>query len=234
MLQRSPAASNESRSIRERGIVTALLLFAMCAFAVLSIAALSTAMGSAPVGQSYGIFRSIEQDALTKFIATFVVPNNWKVADEKGVFQFQLPVIVPEGDSDDASSSAAWHTMTEVPGMAVCCEGRDGICRNRKQEGGGAPIADWTPAADDAMWLSFDMASQPDPDTKPLGELVTATVTQSPDAAADGVPVACQLEFNNKVIAKATAVLRQVPRQPDSGLSTPVVAGAITLAVRQK
>ena len=85
------------------------------------------------------------------------------------------------------------------------------------------------------MWLLFDLASQPDPNSKTSAEIVTATVTQSPPSdTGDGTAVSCQLEFNSAVIAKGTAVLREIPREPGSTLTTPAVAGTMTLAVKKK
>jgi hypothetical protein len=222
------------RSAGERGVASVLLLFAMSAFSVMSVAALTTGLGSAPTGQTFGIFRRIPDEALTKFVADMVVPNDWRAQGTTGSYQFQLPVLVPETAGEENGASAAWHAMTDVPGLEVCCESQAGVCAERKVPSGGAAITDWNPTADDAMWMSFDLASRADASHDPAkGDLVTATVSTSTDGA-DGSPMSCQLEFDDIVVAKGTARLRQVPREDGSGLSAEVVAGSMTLAVRTK
>jgi hypothetical protein len=219
----------------ERGIASLFLLFAMSAFSVLSVAALSTTMGSAPDGKVFGIFRSIPQDSLTKFVAPMAVPNAWRTDGASGSFEFPLPVIVPETGTEETGATAAWHAMTEVPGMSVCCEERPGVCSQRTAIGGGAPVEDWTPGAHDAQWLSFHLSSQPDPagSDPAQGELVTATVV-SPARPIDAPILSCQLEFEGAVIATGTAALQQAPRDDGSGLTTPTMTGAMTFAVRTR
>jgi len=221
----------------DRGMASLFLLFAMSAFSVLSVAALSTTLGSAPDGKTFSIFRSIPQDSLTKFVAPMAVPNGWRTDGASGSFQFQLPVIVPETGTEETGATAAWHAMTEVPGMSVCCEERPGVCSQRTAIGGGAPVEDWTPGADDAQWLSFDLSSQSDTATAGAdavqGDIVIATVT-SPARPIDAPTMSCQLEFDGAVIAKGTAALQQAPRQDGSGLPTPTVSGAMTFAVRTR
>jgi hypothetical protein len=90
---------------------------------------------------------------------------------------------------------------------------------------------------DDALWMSFELTSRPDePAGEPAsGDLVIATVSASSEPApADAFPVSCQLKFDDTVVAKGTAHLRQVPRQDGSGLTAELVAGTMTLAVRTK
>ena len=222
---------------RERGVASLVLLFSMSAFAVLGIGALSTSLGSAPAGKTFSLFRAIPQDALLKFVAPMVVPNDWRTEGAQGSYQFQLPVLVPETGSEEAGSTSAWHAMSEVPGMAVCCESRAGICNARLVPAGGAPISDWTPGADDALRLSFDLASQPDANTSDAntGDLVTATVTATPSAPPENATtLACQLEWDGAVIAKGTAHLRQVPRDGGNSVASSSVEGTMTLAVKTK
>src|SRR5688572_15601639 len=124
----------------DRGIAAVILLFAMSAFSVLSIGALTTGLGSAPPGRTFAIFHSIPHEALTKFVTPLVVPNDWRSQGQTGSFQFQLPVLVPETGNKDSGSSAAWHAMDEIPGVAVCCEARAGVCAQRNESSGGARI----------------------------------------------------------------------------------------------
>ena len=232
-----PVSPRFSDRLGERGIASVILLFAMSAFSVLSVAALSTGLGSQPAGKTFSIFRSIPQEALTKFVASIVVPNDWKAEGSSGSYQFQLPVVVPEGGGADQGSSAAWHTMAEIPGMAVCCEARAGVCAERNEASGGARIVDWTPGSDDALRLSFDLASRPDPDASAggRGDLVTATVRSGVSGTpSDAAAVSCQLEFEGAVIAKGTAMLRQAARDDDSTLPTPRVTGSMAFAVKTK
>jgi hypothetical protein len=219
----------------DRGLASLLLLFAMSAFSVLSVAALSTTLSSAPDGKTFSIFRSIPQDSLTKFVAPMAVPNDWRNQGTTGSFQFQLPVIVPETGAEEQGASAAWHPMNEVPGMSVCCEERPGVCSQRTAIDGGVPIEGWTPGTDDALWLSFDLSSEPDPDLSDAGQgdIVIATVT-APARSIDAPTMSCQLEFNGAVVAAGTAALEQVSRESASGLATPKVIGAMTLAVRTR
>ena len=217
---------------RERGVAALLLLSAMSAFAVLGVAALTTGLGGAVEGRAFSIFQTISRDALTHFIAPLVVPNTWRAEGVQGSYQFQLPVVVPETGGDESGATSSWHEITEVPGMAVCCEGRAGACVERYLPTGGARIADWNPGPDDALRLSFDLTSRPDADAS-KGDMVTATV-RSAGSAVEGSSLACQLEFDGAVIAKGTAVLRQEPRQADSSLTTELVVGTMTLAVRTR
>ena len=221
----------------ETGIAALLLLFAMSAFAVLGVGALSTSLGSAPAGKTFALFKSVSEDTLLKFIAPLVAPNAWKTDNAQGSYQFTLPVIVPETGGEEGGSTASWHAIDEIPGMAVCCESRAGVCNERHVPTGGTRITDWTPGTSDAMWLSFDLASAADAaatDTT-KAEVVTATVTSSSSApAVEGETVACQLEWDDAVIAKGTAVLHAQPRgdTPGSGVSTQSVAGSMRFAVK--
>jgi hypothetical protein len=216
----------------ERGVAPVLLLFAMSAFSVLSVASLTTPLGSAPAGQTFGILKAMPEEALTKYVAQLVVPRDWREAGQSGTLRFQLPVLVPDNGGTDIGSSAAWHTMTEVPGLAVCCEARPGVCA-RRTEGTSAPaIIDWTPRTDDTLAMSFDLASRPDDSTPAAADLVTATKRTAEAAAiADGTTVACQLEFDGQVIAKGIAHLQQTSR---SGTTTQSVAGTLHLQVKTK
>jgi hypothetical protein len=221
----------------ERGIAAVLLLFAMSAFSVMSVAALTTGIGSAPAGKTFGIFRTLPHDSLTKYVADMVVPNDWRTQGADGSYQFQLPVLVPETAGEENGASAAWHAMTDVPGLEVCCESKAGVCAERKVISSGVSIADWNPSVDDASWMSFDLTSRPDaPAGEPaIGELVIATVSASSESVpADVVPMSCQLEFDDVVVAKGTAHLRQVPREDGSGFTAEIVAGSMTLAVRTR
>jgi hypothetical protein len=218
----------------DAGIATILLLFAISAFAVLTIGALSTSLGSAVAGQTFRVFRSMPREAMLEFVAPLVVPNDWRSENAKGSYRFTLPVIVPETGGEDSGSTAAWHAIEEIPGVAVCCESRGGACSQRLAPSGGAPIADWIPGADDALRLSFDLATTPDASTATSdGDVVTATVT-SGTAAAEGTAVACQLEWDGAVIAKGTAVLRQVDRDGADAASSKAVAGSMTIQVKTK
>ena len=216
----------------ERGIVAVLLLFAMSAFAVLGIAGLTTGLGAAPSGRTFSILRSVPQGALTQFIAPMVVPNDWRTQGESGSYQFQLPVIVPEMEGDGTGATSAWHALTEVPGMALCCDAGTGVCSRRLVADGGEPIEDWTPGPDDTLRLSFDLTSRPDSDPE-KGDVVTATVTPA-STSVEGSPIACQLEFDGGVIAKGAAVLRLEPRQESSALATGRVEGTLTLVIRTR
>ena len=217
----------------ERGIVAILLLFALSAFSVLGVAGLSTALGSAPEGQTFNIFRSIPQDSLTRFAADMAVPNAWRSAGASGSFQFQLPVLVPEMAGEERGASAAYHAMNEVPGLSICCESQAGVCGQRNAGSGGPAIAGWTPGTDDALWMSFELASRRDTSATDNGDTVTATVSQAAasQAPAGSSAVACQLEFKGVVIAKGAAQLAQVAKADGSGLGT---AGTMRLAVRTK
>ena len=235
-MRSTSSASRQAPRPDDRGIASLLLLFSMSAFAVLGVGALSTTLGSAPAGKTFTLFRAIPQDALLKFVAPMVVPNDWRTEGAQGSYQFQLPVIVPETGSEESGSTAAWHAMSDVPGMAVCCESRAGVCNARLVPAGGAPISDWTPGADDAMRLSFDLSSTPDAHADaPAGDTVTATVTATASAPlAEATALACQLEWDGAVIAKGTAYLRQVPRDGGSGPASSSVQGTMTLAVKTK
>ena len=68
--------------------------------------------------------------------------------------------------------------------MAVCCEGRAGLCAERYLTTGGARVEDWNPGVDDALRLSFDLTSRPDADAN-NGDVVTATV-RSATSTVDG------------------------------------------------
>ena len=217
----------------ERGIVAVLLLFALSAFSVLGVAGLTTALGTAPEGQTFNIFRSIPQDALTRFAADMAVPNAWRAGNAGGSFQFELPVLVPEMAGEERGASSARHAMTEVPGLSVCCESQAGVCGQRTAGSGEPVIADWTPGTDDVLWMSFELASHRDPSATDNGDTVTATVSQAAasQAPAGSSAVACQLEFKGVVIAKGAAQLAQVAKADGSGLGT---AGTMRLAVRTK
>ena len=217
----------------ERGIASVLLLFALSAFSVLGVAGLTTALGTAPEGQTFNIFRSIPQDALTRFAADMEVPSAWRAGGAGGSFRFQLPVLVPEMAGEERGASSAWHAMTEVPGLSVCCESQAGVCRQRTVGGGEPVIADWTPGTDDVLWMSFELASRRDTSATDNGDTVTATVSQEAagQAPAGSSAVACQLEFKGMVIAKGAAQLAQVAKADGSGLGT---AGTMRLAVRTK
>lgn len=220
---------------RQDGIASLLLLFAMSSFAVLGIGALSTSLGSAPAGKTFRLFTSVQEEALLKFIAPVVAPNAWKTENANGSYQFSMPVIVPETGGEEGGSTASWHAIDEIPGMAVCCESRTGVCNQRHVPGGGAPITDWTPGGSDAMWLALDLASRADATADANNaEIVTATVTSSTKAAVEGEAVACQLEWDGAVIAKGTALLRAQPRADGSGsgVSAQTVSGSMRLAVK--
>jgi hypothetical protein len=218
----------------DRGIASILLLFAMSAFAVLAIGALSTNLGSAAAGKTFSLFRSMPEDAMLKFVAPLVVPNEWRTENAQGSYQFTLPVIVPETGGEERGTTSSWHVMNEIPGMALCCESRSGACNERQLALGGPPIADWTPRADDTLRLAFDLASTPDTATQESkGDVVTATV-MSGAAAADGTAVACQLEWDGAVIAKGTAVLRQIARDGADVAWSKAVAGSMTIQVKTK
>jgi hypothetical protein len=222
---------------QESGVASLLLLFSMSAFTVLGVGELSTSLGSAPAGKTFSLFRAMPHEALLKFVAPMVVPNDWRTEGAQGSYQFQLPVLVPQTGSEESGSTSAWHTMSEVPGMAVCCESRAGICNARNVPVGGAPISDWTPGTDDAMRLSFDLSSRPDAQVAdaPAGDTVTATVTATASAPpTDATALACQLEWDGAVIAKGTAFLRQVPRDGGNGVTSSSVEGTMTLAVKTK
>ena len=215
-----------------RGAAPLLLLFAMSSFSVLGIAALTTGMKDAPSGTTYGIVSGIRDGALTKLLAPLVVPNEWRLQGGPGSYAFELPVLVPDNPTTELSTGA-WHAMSdsEVPGMSVCCESRAGVCSARHDGQGTPPVADWTPGADDAQWLSVDLGNQPDLAKKT--ELVTATILATArEVDPDTTPLACQLEFQGAIIAKGFAHLRQVPRQDASGLPTDVVHGMMDIAVR--
>ncbi len=169
----------------ERGIAAVLLLFALSAFSVLGVAGLTTALGAAPEGQTFNIFRSIPQDSLTRFAADLAVPNAWRTAGASGSFQFHLPVLVPEMAGEERGASAAYHAVNEVPGLSICCESQAGVCGQRNAGSGGPAIADWTPGTDDALWMSFELASRRDTSATDNGDTVTATVSQ---AAASQAP----------------------------------------------
>ena len=226
-----PAHANHRND--ERGIVAVLLLFALSAFSVLGVAGLTTALGTAPEGQTFNIFRSIPQDALTRFAADMEVPNAWRAEGAGGSFQFQLPVLVPEMAGEERGASSAWHAMTEVPGLSVCCESQAGVCGQRNAGNGEPAIANWTPGADDALWMSFELASRRDTSATDNGDTVTATVSQAAasQAPAGSSAVSCQLEFKGMVIAKGAAHLAQVAKADGSGVGT---AGTMRLAVRMK
>ncbi len=217
----------------ERGIAAVLLLFALSAFSALGVAGLTTALGSAPEGSTFSVFRAIPQDTLTRFAADIAVPNAWRTTGATGSFQFQLPVIVPETAGEESGTSAAWHAMTEVPGLSVCCESQAGVCGQRNAGNGEPAIANWTPGADDALWMSFELASRRDTSATDNGDTVTATVSQAAasQAPAGSSAVSCQLEFKGMVIAKGAAHLAQVAKADGSGVGT---AGTMRLAVRMK
>jgi hypothetical protein len=218
----------------QRGIASILLLFAMSAFAVLSIGALSTNLGSAAAGQTFSLFRSMPEDAMLKFVAPLVVPNDWRTENAHGSYQFTLPVIVPETGSEERGTTSSWHVMNEIPGMALCCESRSGACNERHLALGAPPIADWTPGTDDTLRLAFDLASTPDTAAQESkGDVVTATVT-SGTPVAEGSAVACQLEWDGAVIAKGTAVLRQIARDGADIASSKAVAGSMAIQVKTK
>ena len=225
---------NTRTSASDGGIASIILLFAMSAFAVLTIGALSTNLGSAAAGKTFSLFRSMPEAAMLKFVAPLVVPNEWRTENAQGSYQFSLPVLVPETGGEDSGTTSAWHVMDEIPGMALCCESRSGACNDRHLALGKAPIADWTPAGDDALRLSFALESKPDPgapETKT--DIVTATVTPNV-APIDGTTVACQLEWDDAVIAKGIAVLRQVERDDGATVGFKTVAGSMTIQVKTK
>ena len=221
---------------QEAGIAAILLLFAMSSFAVLTIGALSTGLGAAAAGKAFTLFRSMPEDAFLKFVAPLVVPEDWRTENAKGAYAFTLPVIVPETGADENGSTSAWHTMTEVPGMAVCCEARAGACNDRHRAGGGAPVVDWIPGADDALRMSFVLESRPDAALDPArGDMVTATVTSAPaGGTTEDAAVACQLEWDGAVIARGTALLRQVARDGGTSVAGKAVAGSMSIQVKTK
>ena len=224
-----------AQPVHQRGVASVLLLFAMSAFSVIGIATLAKYVGVQQSGSIFTLFRGVEDRSTTRFVAPIVVPNSWRVQESGGTYAFQLPVLVPENGNEDTGSTAVWHSMSdsEVPGMAVCCESRAGICSNRNRANGVAEIVDWTPGSDDAQWLSLKLGSQPDADAK--SDLITATVLAAAATAnPDGTPIACQLEFKGTVIAKGMAHLRQVPRQDGLNLPTDTVEGSFDIAVRTK
>jgi hypothetical protein len=212
-----------------------LLLFAMSAFSVLGIAAVTNRVGDAPAGTSYDILSGVREGDLTKFVAPLVVPNTWRSEGGKGSYAFKLPVLVPDNASESSGSTASWHAMSdsEVPGMSVCCEAQPGVCSGRGAANGEATVTDWNPGADDARWVSVDLANQPDSSGKT--DLVTATLlAASREAASDTTAVSCQLEFRGAIIAKGFAHLRNFARQDGSELPTDVVQGTMDIAVRTK
>ena len=216
-----------TRHHSERGIAALLILFAMSAFSVLAVAALTTALGAAPEGRTFSIFRSLSEDALTKYVSEMVIPNDWRVEGTAGSFQFQLPVLVPENGGEDIGAPAAWHPIAEVPSLAVCCEARPGVCSGRAEASGDRALADWTPGTNDALWMAFELSSRRDPASADNGSIVTARV--SPSAAVDEAAVTCQLEFDGAVIAKGSAQLQQQPRADGSGSD---VSGTLRFAVK--
>ena len=175
--------------------------------------------------------RSIPLDTLTKFAAQMAVPNSWRTQGASGSFTFQLPVLVPETAGEEHGSSAAWHAINEVPGLAVCCEGQPGVCSKRNAGTAAPSAAEWSPGADDALWMSFALSSSREAAAADNGDAVIATVSQLASPPADALPVACQLEFNGAVVAKGTALLQQQPREDGLGVAT---AGTMRLAVRTK
>jgi hypothetical protein len=221
-----------ARPRNDRGIASVLLLFAMSAFSVLGVAALTTNLADAPSGKTFRVLTGMEQDNQTKFVAPITVPDSWRLKAGDGVYAFQLPVIVPETGNEESGATAAWHTMTEseVPGLTVCCATRGDACRQRKA---GSEIADWTPSANDTRWLSLRLATRPDSAGKT--DLITATIlSAASNAEADTSTISCQLEFQDAIVAKGTAYLRQVPRQQVSAVPTDLVEGTLNLAVRMK
>jgi hypothetical protein len=216
----------------ERGIAAILLLFALSAFSVLGVAALSTTLGTAPEGKTFDLFRSISRESLTHFVSPLVIPNDWLAQGAGGSFQFQLPIVVPETGGEDGGSTSAWHEMSEVPGLAVCCESRDGTCA-RQRAADGLAIEEWTPGASDALRLSFDVSSRPDEDAA-KGDRVTATVSTAPAVPADASTIACHLAFDGQIIAHGTASLAQSPRPEGSLLNTALVNGTMALVVRTR
>ena len=227
--------SRTSRERRgERGAAVVLLLFAMSAFSVLATAALTTKMREAPSGSVYGILSGVRDGDRTKFVAPLVVPNSWRLEGANGSYVFELPVLVPEETSESSGATAAWHTMSEseVPGMTVCCESTAGVCQTRRRQDGDSALADWTPGADDAEWLSVDLGHQSESSGKT--DLVTATLLQAARQATGGTPLACQMEFKGTIIAKAIARVGQVHRQEASELPTDPVEGTIDIAVRTR
>ena len=227
--------SQTSRDRRgERGAAIVLLLFAMSAFSVLATAALTTKMREAPSGSVYGILSGVRDGDTTKFVAPLVVPNDWRVEGSNGSYVFELPVLVPEASSENSGASAAWHTMgeSEVPGMTVCCESTAGVCQTRKRQEGEPAIADWTPGADDAEWLSFDLGHQSESSGKT--DLVTATLLQAARQSAAGTPLVCQMEFKGAIVAKAVTHVAQVHRQEASELPTDPVEGTMDIAIRTR
>jgi hypothetical protein len=210
-------------------------MFAMSAFSVLATAALTTTMREAPSGSDYGILSAVRDGDRTKFVASLVVPNSWRLEAGNGSYAFELPVLVPEQSADKTGVTGAWHTMSEseVPGMTVCCESRIGVCQTRNRPEGEPAVADWTPSADDAAWLSFDLRHQSASSGR--SDLVSATLLNAArEAAAGGTPLACQMEFKGSIVAKAFARLGQVRRQEASELPTDPVEGTMDVVIRTK
>ena len=219
----------------DQGAAVVLLLFAISAFSVLATAALTTKMSEAPSGSVYGILSGARDGDHTKFVAPLVVPNSWRLEGQSGSYKFELPVLVPEAGSENSGATAAWHTMSdlEVPGMTVCCESRAGVCQARKRQDGEPAVQDWTPTADDAAWLSFDLGHQTEASGK--SDLVTATLLSAArEAVAGGTPLACQMEFKGTIVAKAFARIGQVHRQEASELPTDPVEGTMDLVIRTR
>jgi hypothetical protein len=207
----------------------------MSAFSVLGLAAFTSGVGAAQPGEIFNIFTGQRDGTTTKFVAPFVVPNRWRVEGADGLYSFELPVIVPENGNDETAATAAWHLMTEseVPGVEVCCETTPGVCAQRKRSDQSAPLADWTPNADNALQLSLKVATRSD--LKSNVDQVSATVISAPEEPApDTAAVWCQLEFRGAVIAKGIAHLRQTLRQDGSDLPTNLVEGTFDIAARAK
>ena len=113
----------------------------------------------------------------------------------------------------------------------MCCEGQPGVCSKRNTGTAAPSAAEWSPGADDALWMSFALTSRRDATAADSGDAVIATVSQLASPPADASPVACRLEFNGAVVAMGTALLQQQPREDGLGVAT---AGTMRLAVRTK
>jgi hypothetical protein len=217
----------------DRGVASLLLLFAMTAFSFLGLATLMTPLADEPLGTSLTIMRGVQDESTnTRFVATpITVPGSWRAPGSSGKDTLELGVIVPDDGNVDNGASAARHDMTdsEIPGMTVCCESRTGACSERSSSP--SEIAEWTPTADNARWMSLNLGSQAAADGK--ADVITATIAAAAaEISTDAAPIACQLEYRGSVIAKGVAHLRQQLRTDGVGLPTDKVEGTFDIAVR--
>jgi len=248
-LKRSLFARTGDRTTRQDGMAILAVLFAISAFSALAVTVLTdtTLEGALAAGAELTVSAPGQNASSLKAPWPLTITRARLGESE---FQVRIPVpadFEPELPVGAGSNPGGWHSVVQVaPGIRVCCDGGDGLCRNR-------PLEETTDSTDPASDLSFSPGS---PTQSLMFSLLTGADSQAsgaanqsavytvnakpqpPDAVSQeaisdgqtpgGGVVMCQLEKGEVVLAAGLIRLQQAPPPTGDG-SDRVLEGTLRL-----